>query len=468
MKILLIRPHNKENTNTRLPESLNKRQGVLPPLGISYIAGVLEKAGHVVKILDAVALNLTNDEMRKYIYKFKPEIAGITVMSPTLFGALEAAKTAKEAGAITVLGGPQLSIYPKETLSYSHIDYGINGEGEYVMPNLTGVLSGTIDPADVYGLIYKKNNAVYVNGPVIVEDVDSLPFPSYHLLPMEKYDSIIGLYPVSTMISSRGCPYKCNFCFKQPSDKKFRLRAPDKVVDEMEYLVRKYKIKEIMFYDDVMTLRRSHVAHICEEILSRGLKVNWETPTRIEHIDKKLLELMKKANCIRLRYGVESGDEKILDMMDKKINLKLAKETFKLTKNAGIETFAYFMIGYAYETEKTIRKTIDFALELNPDLAMFTVVTPLPRTPLYELAKKNKLIKDDYWREFTLGNKKGERFPYFIPHAELWVEKAYRRFYFRPAYVLRKLFRIRSFNILKKYLRAFQGIFMFEMKGRKC
>ncbi|NQT22902.1 MAG: B12-binding domain-containing radical SAM protein, partial [Candidatus Omnitrophica bacterium] len=415
MKILLIRPHSIEDINTRLPESLNKRRGVLPPLGISYIASVLEKAGHVVKILDVVALNLITDEIRQFIYEFKPEITGITTMTSILFGALESAKIAKEAGSITVLGGPQLSIYPKETLSYSYVDYGINGEGEYVMLELINALEKNISPGNIKGLIYKMNNDIHVNDPVIVEDIDSLPFPAYHLLPMQKYHSIIGLHPVGRMISTRGCPHKCSFCFKQPSDKRFRWRSSKNVVDEMEYLVQKYKVREIMFHDDVMTLRRSHIVGICEEILSRNFKVKWETPTRVDYVDKELLKLMHKAGCIRLRYGVESGDEKILELMNKKIDLKRVKEVFKWTEEAGIETFGYFMIGYAHETEATIRKTINFALELNPDFVMFTAVTPLPQTPLYDLAKREGLITTDYWREFTLGNRRDQRIPYFFP-----------------------------------------------------
>ena len=466
MKILLIRPRDLENINTRLPQSLNIRQGVLPPLGISYIASILEKAGHVVKILDVIAMNLISDEARAYIREFKPEITGITTMTPTLLGALESARIAKEEGSITVLGGPQLSIYPKETLSYPYLDYGINGEGEYVMLDLVNALEKGINVSNIKGLIYKKNNDVYVNDPVIVEDIDSLPLPAYHLLPMERYNSIISLYPVSTMISTRGCPYRCSYCFKQPSDRKFRCRSPKNVVDEMEYLVRDYKVKEIMFYDDVMALRRPHIVGICEEILSRDLKIKWEAPTRVEHIDKELLKLMHKAGCIRLRYGVESGDEKILELMNKKINPRQVEEAFKLTKDAEIETFAYFMIGYAHENETTIQKTINFALKLNPDLVMFTVVTPLPHTPLYDLARNEKLIKNDYWREFTLGNRKGQRLPYFLADAERWIKIAYRRFYLRPIFILRKISKIRSLDAFKKYWQAFQGIFMFEMRDK--
>jgi len=467
MKILLIRPYDIDNINTRLPKSLNKRQGVLPPLGIAYIAGTLEKAGHFVNILDVIALNLTADEVREHINEFKPELVGITVMTPTLFGALETAKIAKESGAITVLGGPQLSIYPKETLSYPYVDYGINGEGEYVMLDLINALNKKDNLASIKGLIYKEGNEIYVNDPVIVEDINVLPFPAYHLLPMHIYNSIIGLYPVSTMISTRGCPYKCNFCFKQPADKKFRMRSAKNVVNEMEYLIQKYKVKEIMFYDDVIALNRAHMTDICEEILSRKIKIKWESPTRIGHVDEELLKLMRKAGCIRLRYGVESGDEEILKIMNKGVDLHRVKNIFKLTKDAGIETFAYFMIGYAHENEMTINRTIKFAVELNPDLVMFTVVTPLPHTQLYDLAKQEKHIVTDYWREFTLGKRKGQRIPYFVPNAEKWVKKAYRKFYLRPNYIFNKLFKIHSMDTLKKYAQAFHGLFAFEMKDSK-
>lgn len=458
MRILLIRPQNSGNINTRLPQSLNARQGILPSLGIAYIASALEKAGQAVKILDALVLNLDKGAINRTINEFKPDLVGITIMTSVLFEALESARIAKESGAITVLGGPQLSIYPRETLSYPYIDYGINGEGEFVILELIHALEKRIPPDNIKGLIYKKNGDVYINESAIVENIDSLPFPAYHLLPMERYNSIIGISPVCTMVSTRGCPYKCHFCFKQPSDIKFRCRSPKNVVDEMEYLVKKYMIREIMFYDDVMTLRRLHAVGICEEILSRNLRVKWETPARIDNVDKSLLELMHKAGCIRLRYGVESGEGKTLKLMNKKIDLKQVRKIFRLTKYAGIETFAYFIIGYAHETNKEILKTINFAISLDPDLVMFTLTTPYPQTPLYELARKEGLIKDDYWREFTLGNKKNERIPYFIPEADRWVKKAYTRFYLRPDYIFKHLNRIRSREAIVKSFRALRGI----------
>lgn len=467
MRVMLIRPRDIGNINTRLPESLNKRQGVLPPLGISYIAGVLEKEGHEVAILDVIASNLDEDGIRRRVREFKPDVAGVTTMTPTFFGTLESARIAKEEGAVTVVGGPHLAIYPDETLSYryQYIDYGISGEGEYAMLRLVDALDRKADPSGIEGLIYRTGDVVRANPPAIVDDLDSLPFPAYHLLPMMSYDSIIGLYPVSTMVTTRGCPYRCHFCFKQPSDRKFRARSPAGVVDEMEMLAGRYGVREIMFYDDVLTLRRANVVGICEEVLRRSLGVKWEAPARVDNVDGQLLQLMRRAGCVRLRYGIESGDERILDLMDKKIDLRLAGDVFRMTREAGIETFAYFMIGYAHEDESTVRRTIDFAIDLDPDLVMFTVVTPLPQTPLYDLAREEGLISDDYWREFTMGRKPGQRIPYFMRDADRWVRKAYREFYFRPGYFFRRLKGVRSWNSLIKIARAFRGIALFEMKG---
>jgi radical SAM superfamily enzyme YgiQ (UPF0313 family) len=458
MRIALIRCRDQGNINTRLPESLNLARGELPPLGLAYIASVLENAGHKVKIFDICALNLTVDEFRQALSDFSPELAGITVMTPGLFGALEAAKMAKAAGAITVLGGPQLAIYPQETVAYPEVDYGIIGEGEYAMLGLVDVLGGKTPPQAIQGLIYKDKGSVIINNPAIVENLDALPLPAYHLLPMERYNSIIGDYPTSTMISSRGCPYRCHFCFKQPSDDKIRFRTAKKVVEEMDYLVKQFKVREIMFYDDVLTFSRQHIMDICQEILRRKLKIKWESPARVDNADRELLELMHQAGCVRLRYGVESADEGILKLMNKKINLEQVKETFRLTKKIGIETFAYFMIGYAHETSKTIEKTISFALELNPDWAMFTMATPYPKTPLYELALKEGVLKNDYWRDFTLGKQKDKRVPYFMPEVALWTRKAYQRFYFRPGFIIQRLSRLRSLQDWRKSLCGIQGI----------
>jgi anaerobic magnesium-protoporphyrin IX monomethyl ester cyclase len=453
MNILLVNPMDSGNINTRLPASLNEAQGVYPPLGLAYIAAVLEENNQSVIILDCKALNCTSDDIKNFIRTSKPDIVGITAMSSTLMGALEVAKLAKSAGAVVVMGGSQLAAYPIETLSYEYIDYGIIGEGEYSMLEVIQALESKSDLSSIQGLVYKKDGNIISNGERIVEDIDLLPLPARHLLPMSKYHCVITETPFTTMFSSRGCPSKCGFCFKQPSDKKIRFRNPVKVVEEMEELINKYHVKEIMFYDDSIVINRNHIVGICEEIFNRNLHVKWESPARIDNMDYNLLRMMKMAGCIRLRYGVESGNENILKLMHKGITLDKIREVFKMTHEIGIETFAYFIIGYATETPETIRNTINFAKELNPDWVMFTLATPYPHTDLYELAVKENIINKYYWSDFTLGIR-SDRIPYLINNAEDWISIAYKEFYLRPSYILKKLKKLNSIDTLKKYIRG--------------
>lgn len=459
----MIYPREKGNINTRLPGSLNRAQGIYPPLGIAYVAAVLEKSGHQVKILDIPGLNLTVDEARKEVIDYKADVAGVTCMTSTINGSLEAAQLAKESGAIVVMGGPQLAVYPEETVSYGFVDYGVVGEGEYVMRDLLAALESGSDVSGIKGLVYKKDGRTHVNGYGLVEDLDLLPLPARHLLPMGRYDCVITKRPFVTMVSSRGCPYRCGFCFKQPSDNITRFRSPKSVVDEIEHCMREYKTRWVMFYDDTLGAKKEHVTGICNEIIERGLDIEWDSPMRVNNVDTELLRLMHNAGCRRLRYGVESGDEGILKLMRKGITIDLVKKVFKQTDEAGIETFAYFIIGYAKETPATIRKTIDLAKELDSDWTMFTVATPYPQTNLYELALEAGIIKGDYWRDFTLG-KREERLPYFVKDSDMWVKQAYKEFYLRPKYVWKKLRRLRSLETLKKYVDGATGVVLFNIE----
>jgi len=465
MKVLLIRHHDIGNINTRLPASLNKMQGLYPPLGLLYIAAALEKEGHQVQVLDTQALNLTTQETKEEIRKAKPDIVGITAMTPTVKGAFEVARLSKEIypNVPTVLGGVQLSLYPEATVSNPYVDFGINGEGEYVMIDLLKALSSHKDFSKITGLIYKHNGKIKTNGCRIVEDLDSIPFPARYLVRMKDYSCVIAKDPMTTMMTSRGCPYRCGFCFKGPTDSKLRFRSPKSVVDEMEECINKYHVKEIMFYDDTFTADRKHALGICNEIIKRGLKISWEAPTRVNCVDEELLEKMEKAGCIRLRLGVESGNDEILKVMRKGTNKEMIKKAFAMLRKTKIETFAYFIIGYVHENEQTIRDTIDFAKELNSDWVMFTVATPLPQTPLFDEAVKLGYMDKDYWLDF-MTNPAPKRLKFFVKDADQWAKKAYKEFYFRPQFVLKKLKKLRSIDTLRKYINGFRGIALFEMK----
>ncbi|NVM21761.1 MAG: cobalamin B12-binding domain-containing protein [Desulfobacterales bacterium] len=449
MKVLLVRNHDVGNVNTRLPESLNRAQGIYPPLGIAHVASFLEQNGVDAEVLDAKALNLTSTETKERIGKAHADIVGVTAMTPNCRGALEICKFTKEVDShiLTVVGGPQMNVFPAETVSDPNVDVGVIGDGELAMLKLARNFGN------------HKNVPRIMHGRRVL-NLDSLPFPARHLLPNERYYCVIAKHPFTTMITSRGCPFKCGFCYSL--DKRVRYRSAENVVDEMEQAVEKYRFKEVMFYDDCFTLNRKRVVAVCKEIIRRKLDVCWETPTRVDLVDFGLLKLMRKAGCIRIRYGVESGDENILKVMGKGVTLKQAEKAFEATRKARIETFAYFILGYIRETIDTMQKTIDFAKKLDPDWAMFTVATPLPETRLHAEAVKHGLIDADYWRDFTLG-KRSDRVPFMVPDADKWVNRAYRQFYFRPSFIAKKIGKVGSLNTLKRNLEGAWGILRFEM-----
>ncbi len=461
MKVTLIRYHDLDNTSTRLAKSLNDRQGVLPPLGLAYIASALEEAGHEVDLIDAIALCLSREEVSKRIEQFDPELVGITAMTPTFHGALEAARIAKTHNRKTLIGGVHMSIYAEETLSYQEVDFGIVGEGEETIVELCSALNEGQDYSSIEGLCYKRDDdSIKVGRARIVQDITKLPMPSYHLLPMEKYSSIIGMKPVSTMMGSRGCPYKCGFCFKTPSDKKYRTRSAENIVDEIEYLIKNYKVREVMFYDDIMP--KAYARGLSNEIIKRNIKINWQTPQRVNLVNPELLKLMAKAGCHILRFGVEQGDPDMMRLVEKKTTIDQVRLSFQAANDAGIKTFAYFIIGYTGETERTMQATIDLAKDLNPTYVMFTKAVPLPQTPLMIQSISKGLVDPEYWRNYTLGIRQAPM-PNLVPNAEKWVAHAYRSFYLRPLVIIQRLLSIRTYHDIKRHIDAFIGIVGFKM-----
>ena len=461
MKVTLIRYHDLDNTSTRLAKSLNDRQGVLPPLGLAYIASALEEAGHEVDLIDAIALCLSREEVSKRIEQFDPELVGITAMTPTFHGALEAARIAKTHNRKTLIGGVHMSIYAEETLSYQEVDFGIVGEGEETIVELCSALNEGRDYSSIEGLCYKQDDGLIKVGRArIVQDLTKLPMPSYHLLPMGKYSSIIGMKPVSTMMGSRGCPYKCGFCFKTPSDKKYRTRSAENIVDEIEYLIKNYKVREVMFYDDIMP--KAYARDLSNEIIKRNIKINWQTPQRVNLVNPKLLKLMAKAGCHILRFGVEQGDPDMMQLVEKKTTIDQVRLSFQAANDAGIKTFAYFIIGYTGETKRTMQATIDLAIDLNPTYVMFTKAVPLPQTPLMTQSVSKGLVDPEYWRNYTLGIRQAPM-PNLVPDADKWVAHAYRSFYLRPSVIIKRLLSIRTYHDIKRHIDAFFGIVGFKM-----
>lgn len=466
MKIALIRHHDKGNVNTRSAASIDRAMGVIPPLGIAYIAGMLKSAGYDVAIIDSQALNLTSDALKDRIKSESPDIVGITAATPAIHGALEAARIAKGCGATVVLGGPHMDVFGAETLFYDYVDYGINGEGEYSMLNLVKALESGNPFENIPGLIHRKEGRVINNPPEIIMDLDNLPLPARELLPQADYYLIDALRPFATIVSMRGCAYRCGYCIRSEFAKTVRFRSPKLVVDEIEMLIDKYGVKEINFVDDTITFNRKRMMELCEEILRRNIKVAWQGPTRVNCVDYDLLKLMKEAGCRQLRFGIESGNQEILNLMTKDTTLEMCEKALSWTKKLKIKTVCYFIIGYVRENAQTMQNTINFAKKLNPDAAMFYVGTPLPKTSFWWLAVKDGLVNEGYWRDFVLG-KYSDRLPFMVKDADKWTNRAFRQFYFRPRFILDKITKINSYRSLYESVKALLSIFFLKMNDKE-
>ncbi|MCG2809167.1 MAG: radical SAM protein, partial [Candidatus Portnoybacteria bacterium] len=269
----------------------------------------------------------------------------------------------------------------------------------------------------------------------------------------------------TTMFTSRGCPYRCAFCDRPNMGKIFRSRSAENVVNEMEKCL-EMGIDEIFIYDDTFTVDKQRVINICDEIIKRNLKFTWDVRARVDTVNEEVLRKLKQAGCVRIHYGVESGTEKILKVLNKGIHLDQVVKVFNLTKKIGISTFAYFMVGCPTETKENILETIKFAKKLNTDYVQITLFTPFPATKIYNDALKQGIIKNDYWLEFAKNPNSDFKTPYWdqeLSQEELFnlINLAYRQFYLRPSFIIKSILDLKSINDFKKKAKAgFKIVFM--------
>ncbi|GAB4306585.1 MAG: radical SAM protein [Methanobacteriaceae archaeon] len=421
---------------------------VAPPLGLAYIAAVLEDGGVNVKIIDAAALQMEWDVLEGEIKKYSPDVVAIGALTPTIEKALKTAKIAKNTvpNAKIVLGGYHPTFTYEEILKNEFIDIVILGEGEYTMLELVQSLKKGRNLREVKGIACRD----FKTPPrEIIEDVDSLPFPARHLLPMDMYKVLNIKLPTGTLISGRGCPFNCSFCASSAMHgRKMRFRSAENIVDEIEHLINDYDAEMIAFMDDTFTLRPDRVIEICDEIESRNLDFFWGCTARVDSVSKPVLDKMREAGCITIFYGVESADQQLLNEMKKKITIEKTKTAFKLTKEADMRTIASVAIGMPGDTKENIEKTINFVIELDASYALFSLATPYPGTAFYNEAREKNLIKVDDWSKFTLLSPVLETVDCSLEELKKLQKKGFRKFYLRPSYIIRQL-RMDGFILLK-------------------
>ncbi|MBD3334921.1 MAG: radical SAM protein, partial [Candidatus Eisenbacteria bacterium] len=407
--------------------------------------------------------------LKTAIARERPDVAGITTMTFTLIDVIKTAHIIKEIdpGIKVVLGGPHVHLYPKETLSIPAVDYLVLGEGEIPFQELLDNIDDPQRLSEITGLVFRSNgNMVNTGVRGLRDNLDEIPFPARHLTPYERYSSLMAKRnPVTTMFTSRGCPYQCIFCDRPHLGKHFRARSAQNVVDEMEQCV-EMGIREFLIYDDTFTIQRKRVEEICEEILRRRLDIGWDVRARVNTVDEELARLMRRAGCERIHYGVEAGSDRMLKVLKKGITVRQAQEAFRITKRAGIATLAYFIIGSPSETAGDIEATMRLALDLDPDYCHITIMTPFPGTALYFQGLQQGVIERDVWREFAADPRPDFHPPYWeeiFSRDDLlaMIDTAYRRFYLRPRYIWKRLRRIRTWGELSRHARA--GLKVFRL-----
>jgi anaerobic magnesium-protoporphyrin IX monomethyl ester cyclase len=387
--------------------SIEKRT-VGPPIGLAYIAGCLEKEGHKVKIIDTIILNYSLKEIEKELKKFDPDVIGISTVVTCFKNAIEIVKIAKKINqnCLTVLGGSYPTISARKILENNKlVDIVIRGEGEITFVELLKNKKFN----EINGISFRLDNKIVVTKDrEFIQNLDDLPFPAYHLLPMEKYKIKDGLFELGltgkpgkyyTMIStSRGCPYGCIFCSSCILwGKKCRVRTPENIIKEINYLYDKFRIRKIDFMEDTFTLDEERTKKICKLLRKENLDISWICTTRVDKFKKETAIEMKKAGCDLVCFGLESGVQRNLDFLNKGFTLEDSIKAVKTAKDIKIPVIGSFIIGIPGETREMLNQTISFAKKLKLHSVRFPLLTPFPGTKLYEnLKKNNSLLTDDF------------------------------------------------------------------------
>ncbi|MFQ5464362.1 MAG: B12-binding domain-containing radical SAM protein [Thermodesulfobacteriota bacterium] len=375
MKVVLTRP----NYHSHL---------ITPQLGIGYISSYLKKNGVDCFIVDGLNHGLTNYEI---LDRCKDaDVVGINCLSDYYPAVADLSRLLRSRGKTVVIGGAHPSVLPHETLKGTEADYVVVGEGEETMSELVAAIARG-GPTDAIPGVCSRETKEFERRDYI-KDLDSLPFPDWEEMDPRTYKKaphggFVKKFPVAPVTSTRGCPYVCTFCASPEIwGRRIRYRSPANVVDEIEYLVREYRVKEIHFEDDNLTLKRSHVEGICELILERDIKVSWATPNgiRVDTITPKLLKLMKRSGCYFIAFGIESGNDEILRNINKETDLATITYAVREAKKAGMLTQGFFIFGLPGETERTIARTVEYAKSIPLDKAQFLLLDVLPGSGIWK------------------------------------------------------------------------------------
>ncbi|MBM3298667.1 MAG: radical SAM protein [Deltaproteobacteria bacterium] len=441
-RVLFVRPFIRDYFNSRSSSSFESSIGLVPPLNLCCLAASVKRAGFEAAIYDFEAEGSGEEDFVKTLREKQPHVVGISAITTNFRGALGTARLVRESlpEAVIICGGTHMMIYPRETMSFDEFDYGFVGEADDSLVSFLKSFDGDASGmGSIPGLVRRGKEGIIVNQPFgLNEDLDRLPFPAYELLDLAKYrmpntsDNVISLF------LSRGCPFKCGFCFRNPLLRRVRFKTVEMAIEEITYMVERFAVRSVNFVDETITLRKRYFMEFCARLKAKNFDLEWQAPTRVDRLDDDIVRAAKESGCHTLRLGIESGSDEILERIGKRTTTRDALEAVRLCKKHGIRTVGYFIIGYLGETENTIMQTIRFAKSLGLDYAGFFPATPMPSTRLYDESVRQGLVPEHYWRDFVLGVR-NDPLPFIHPEAETWTARAYRAFYFSPGHIMRQM-----------------------------
>lgn len=431
---------------------------VVPSPSLLYLAPFLLEDGHEVTYLEG--LFHTFEKAMDELARLHPDVIGVTLTSVDWENSRWMISRMKKMfpDSVVVVGGIHPTLWQEKCFEQCDgIDYIVKGEGEHTLRELVESLGRGEVPTEVPGLVFMHaGKLVKTPDRQIVEDIDTLPFPAHQLAPPEAYlpsPTFYNRLPHANIIGARGCPFQCTFCH---TDRHTRMRSAVNIADEIEWLVREQGVKDVAFWDDTFTLSEERAMEFCDELINRGLKVDWAVNARVDRVSERLLRRMKEAGCWRILYGIESGVQKNLDALKKGTTVEQIRRAVNLTSSLGMEAYGTFMFGIPGETFQEGLETIEFACSIDLDYAVFVNLTPLPGSEVYEKLLSGKIQPAKFTKDrFNFKNVS------FVPEGmtedqiRFLIQEGHRRFYLRPKLVWKKIRRMKSLLDLRKYINGF-------------
>ena len=413
------------------------------PIGLGYLASYAEKHGCEVKVIDCLPLDMDLQHLKHEVASFQPHIVGITSMTATFPSAIQVARVLKECcpEALTVMGGPHVTFMDTTTLmENADVDIVVRREGEETLLELADCVIKEKEFDQVSGITFRKNgNVVRTSDRPFIQNLDDLPFPAYHLFPLEKYQTGRSFFKkrILPILTSRGCPFSCSFCLASKMvGKSFRVRSPKNVVDELEWLKNEHNAQAFNFLDDTLTFDKKRSYEIFDQMKKRKVDLPWNCQTRSDQVTKDILVKMAKAGCQFVSFGVESGSPPLLKAMGKGTTVEQNENAVKWAKEAGLVVAVSMIIGYPMETVETLKETFDFINRVKPDMVYLCTVAPYPGTPLYDLVKDLGWKMSDDWSRYDTADFAFEN-PILPNEYIKRVRKEFFDKFYSPFYILR-------------------------------